>query len=91
MTEFLRIHNVTTIEHPPQSPDLNPIENIWHLGTRKLDSYLLHNYINSKQELFNKIQEFISSIPVEMVNKLIDTMPARVAEVRIQDGRNTRY
>lgn len=89
--QFFRDHNVRTLNHPPISPDLNTCENIFNLSQRQLDHYLLTNFINNKTMLFNKVKEYIESIPVETVNSLIDSMPNRVQAVRVAGGGHTRY
>ena len=34
---FLRKENVRVLEWTPQSPDLNPIENLWNIAGRRID------------------------------------------------------
>lgn len=79
------------INHPPQSCDLNPIENVWHLIQRKLNLFLRSNFINTDEELFAKVQEIAEEIPVVLINNLIDSMPKRIKDVEINCGGNTRY
>lgn len=79
------------IKHPPQSCDLNPIENAWHLIQRKLNLFLRSNFINTETELFAKVRELAEEIPVGLVNNLIDSMPRRIKDVEINGGGSTRY
>ena len=53
--DFFERHNISLLKTPPESPDLNPIENLWHE---------LKNFIRSiakpttKEELLHAIQSF---------------------------------
>ena len=88
---FFEKDNWRVLNHPPESPDCNPYENIWNLASRQLNSYLLTHFVNTPTELFKIVKGFIESIPVSMVNHLIDSMPARLAEVRKNLGNHTKY
>lgn len=79
------------IKHPPQSCDLNPIENVWHLIQRKLNLYLRSNYLNTESELFEKVREFAEEIPIVLINNLIDSMPNRIRDVQMNNRGSTRY
>lgn len=56
---FYQANGVNWWPTPPESPDLNPIENLWH----ELKEYL-HCEVNprSKQQLIDGIQEFWSTV-----------------------------
>lgn len=83
--------NYKVLNHPPTSPDLNQIENVWMMVERRLSHYLLSNFINSKTELFQKICEFGNEIPVESINKLFDSMPKRIEKVIESNGKAIKY
>ncbi len=53
---------------PPQSPDLNPIEQIWGELETKLDRPIVH----SKESLWLELQEAWDDISVEALRKYID-------------------
>lgn len=91
MKRFFRQTGRRVIKVSPQSADLNLVENIWHLAERKLSNHLLTNYVNRPEDLFSIVKTFCEEIPVAMVNKLFDSMPSRIAEVRAKRGSATHY
>ena len=46
---WLKEMEIEAIEWPPQSPDLNPIENVWSILKQKL--YDIKDIINSLEDL----------------------------------------
>ena len=88
---FFQSENWQVLNHPPDSPDLNPLENVWHLASRQLNKYLLTNFINTPAELFEVVKGFIEAIPVSMINHLINGMTNRISEVRRLEGGHTKY
>ncbi|KAH9150241.1 hypothetical protein AeRB84_006882 [Aphanomyces euteiches] len=84
---FFDDNAIETLPHPPQSPDLNPIEHLWELIGRKLSK----KPANSIQNLKTKIEAIWNQIPVEYVQKLIMTMPKRLDMVIANRGGHTKY
>uniref|UniRef100_A0A3B4UGX7 Uncharacterized protein n=1 Tax=Seriola dumerili TaxID=41447 RepID=A0A3B4UGX7_SERDU len=76
--------NIGVMDWPPQSPDLNPIEQIWSELENKLDRSIIH----SKESIWLELQKAWENISVEVLRKYMDTMPERCAAVK---GGHTRY
>lgn len=89
--DFFISQKLKVLNHPPCSPDLNPLENCWHLAQRKLNHHLLTNFVNTPEKLFELVKKFVEEIPVSMINYLIDGMPSRIAAVRDCKGGQTRF
>ncbi|KAF0736821.1 hypothetical protein Ae201684_006978 [Aphanomyces euteiches] len=84
---FLDENAVTTLEHPPQSPELNPIEHVWALiGLRIRDCPP-----TSKEGLKRRIYRLWDEIPLDFIQKLIKSMPNRLADVIAAKGGSTKY
>ena len=69
--------------NPPESPDLNPIENIWRIIKQRLKN---RGLIVDSNDLRNAIVEEWDRITLEDINKVVSTMPDRVKCLRQRDG-----
>ncbi|OWZ11875.1 LOW QUALITY PROTEIN: Transposase [Phytophthora megakarya] len=76
--------NLKTLGHPPQSPDLNPIENIWAILKWELNKAPR----NSVDELIKDLPRLGSQIKDE---KTIRTMPMRLDAIKKARGGHTKY
>ena len=78
---------------PARSPDLNPIENIFHLIRNKLKEDALTNEITHEtyEEFSERIVKTFMEFPVALINKTIDSMPKRLAMVVKSKGDRTKY
>ncbi|CAK9796240.1 Transposable element Tcb1 transposase [Anthophora quadrimaculata] len=72
---------------PPQSPDLNPIEHVWELLTRKID----HTTVNSKESLKEALTKAWSEITISETENLVLSMPRRLRAVIEARGGPTKY
>ena len=70
-----------------QSPDLNPIEQIWELIDRKLHK----SHVKIKETLWSEIKRSWEAIRVEVLKKYIETMPGRCRAIIKAKGGHTKY
>jgi len=75
--------------HPPNSPDLNPIEKVWAWIKYRLAKE--YPDLTSGAELKKIVQEMWDSITDATFNELIESMPDRIAAVIAAKGGSTRY
>ncbi|KAJ1031530.1 hypothetical protein NDA13_001921 [Ustilago tritici] len=83
-------YNIKTQEHPPALPDLNPIENIWHvfknlLGKRLPVPKTWDELARAAEEVWN------TQIMLEHINPVIDSMEHRVEQVLTKQGGPLKY
>jgi transposase len=87
--EFFKEYDVKLLEWPPQSPDLNPIENLWAIvKARRAKKFKIPT---TRDELIDQIFDIWSNIEVELVENLADSAATRVSEVLRLQGKNTKY
>ena len=88
MKEWFSDNNIQVFDWPPQSPDLNPIENMWHYMKRELEKYDTSNL----KKLEGALREiWCRGIQMERFVKYADSMPKRIAEVIKNKGGHTSY
>ena len=78
---------IRVLDWPGQSPDMNPIENLWGLVQHSVSDKLYRN----KYELLGAIVKAWKELPVSKLQALVDSMPRRVAAVISAGGGSTRY
>ncbi len=80
-------HGVTVLDWPANSPDLNPIENIWGIVKRKMRD----TRPNNADDLKATVKETWASIPPQQCHKLITSMPRRIEAAIKAKGAPTKY
>ncbi len=80
-------HGVTVLDWPANSPDLNPIENLWGIVKRKMRD----TRPNNADDLKATVKEAWASIPPQQCHKLITSMPCRIEAVIKAKGAPTKY
>ena len=73
--EFLTENRVRVMNWPPQSPDLNPIENLWAEVKRSVRK---KEKPSNLKELDTLVKRAWREIPPELCRRLIASMPDRV-------------
>ena len=71
-----------------QSPDLNPIENAWRtlkINIRK------HRRPTTEDALYELIKAEWEKLPADIFERLLESMPKRIAEVIKNRGGYTSY
>jgi transposase len=94
--EWFERHGIWVIEWPPYSPDLNPIEHMWHALKRLVHKlYPDLDKLGRSQEdldyLCKCLKEAWKKIPNSLIYKLITSMPRRLGAVRRARGYQTKY
>lgn len=85
--EFFARNGVQVMEWPPQSPDLNPIENLWTDVKKAVFKAKPKNTL----QLWEAVQAAWRDIPIRRCQALIDSMPRRCAAVLKNKGYKTKY
>uniref|UniRef100_A0A9J8ADP4 Tc1-like transposase DDE domain-containing protein n=1 Tax=Cyprinus carpio carpio TaxID=630221 RepID=A0A9J8ADP4_CYPCA len=88
ITKWLGDQNVEILgPWPGNSPDLNPIENLWSILKRRVDK--------QKPTNSDKLQEVIMkewvAISQNLAQKLFESMPSRIAEVLKKKCQHCKY
>ena len=77
----------TIIDHPPQSPDLNIMEDLWSYLARKVAAANIKTLQGLKQKLTLEWEK----LPWTYIRKSVKSMPRRLAECMEREGKRTHY
>lgn len=80
--------NIDVLRWVSQSPDLNPIENLWNHVKKEIAK---RDKPSNKENLWEIVQEVWNSIPIEVCQKLVDSMPNRCEEIIRNKGYTINY
>ena len=85
--------NATLFPIPPRSPDLNPIENFFHLVSKKLRDTALQKQLSKEtyDEFQQRVVDTIYSMPIQTINNLIESMNRRIGDVSKNNGSRLKY
>jgi hypothetical protein len=81
---FFKSSGIRTYPHPPCSPDLNPIENLWGIVSNKV--YAGGKQYKAADELWAAVQKEWSKIPLSTLKNLAKSMPDRINSVLAHKG-----
>jgi transposase len=88
VTEFLKKRRVPTMKWPAQSPDLNPIENLWVDLKERFHARCITIGLkpSTRPEVLEKYATILRQLwrgqGLKLITKLIESMPRRIAAVK---------
>ena len=89
VTEYLERKGIEFIDWPPYSPDLNPIENIWHWMKHVLETE--YPVCNSAEEIEERFFQIWQKITPEMCANYCAHYERRLEAVIKARGGYTKY
>ena len=87
--EYLQKENYNLIEWPAHSPDLNPIENVWHHLKLKLAAY--PDEAKGVHECLERIKKEWPKFTKDIIAPYYQSMPKRIQDVIKAKGGSTKY
>lgn len=85
----IKDQNVNLLEWPPYSPDINIIENIWGLLSRRV--YEGGRQFEDSATLVEAIKKAWSTISLSEIEKYYDSLSTRMFEIIKNKGGHTKY
>ena len=86
--KFLEEKSIQMLEWPENSPDLNPIENLWSIMKKKVSE----KHPTTRCAIQSAIKEvWVKEISLDYCCKLIESMPHCLQEVIKNKGGHTKY
>jgi hypothetical protein len=85
--------NAKLLSIPPRSPDINPIENVFHLVHKRLSEDALEKEIGKEtiQDFEKRVIDSLYSIPHDTINNTIASMDKRLRKIIRNKGCRIKY
>lgn len=91
-TEFLNENNITVLEWPPHSPDVNIIEHVWNYLKTEIHKLPPATNANMLWSNTTKVMPFMWSHEMtKKIRNLYESMPHRIQAIIDARGGNTEY
>jgi hypothetical protein len=87
--EWLKVNKVKLLDWPAQSPDINPIENLWNIVDQKIRKRT--NKPTNVGELWEAVQQEWNELDQQIIRNLYVSMTSRVAALKKAKGGYTKY
>lgn len=80
-------NSIISMQWPSQSPDANPIENVWGLMKAKLQGIQIHN----TKQLASRLKKIWKNLSIDYAEKLVDSMDKRCGAIIDNGGDFIKY
>ena len=88
-TQWKQENQIPGMTWPPQSPDINIIENVWKTLKLKLQRRVTD--IKTRQDLIDHVLEIWRSLSPTYIKSLYQQLPKRIRAVLVANGCITKY
>jgi len=82
-------NHIKYLSWPAQSPDLNPIENIWAFIEQEL--FNKRNKIKTVQDVWAQTRDIFHDLALTYIRKLYDSLPERLEFIIKAKGNRINY
>jgi hypothetical protein len=78
---------------PARSPDLNPIENFFHILKKSLENEAIEQQITKEtfSDFTQRVLRCIDTLDTSILDRTIESMPKRVNAILLSKGRRIKY
>ena len=87
--DWFKTKNIDIFDWLTKSPDLNPIENLWGILSRRV--YKNKRQFEDRETLKSCIKLYWIEIPSEILKRILDSMQNRCVEVLQLKGNKCKY
>lgn len=84
---WLDREKIAVLDWPAQSPDLNPIENLW----KYVKDRVYAKKPTNKNELWLAVKDAWESVPISLCRRLVESLPKRCDDVLKNKGFTIDY